>query len=81
MLCVFFKMAKFLNMSSNTILKHAFHFFPSDTLLSEDKMIDRMNMLMRGKGIKDLQFEHSDDPHGKGVNIGFGKPRRMLIAT
>ena len=81
MLWAFFKMANFLNMSSNTILKYAFHFFPSDTLLSEDKMIDRMNMVMCGKGIKDLQFEHSDDPHGKGVNIGFGKPRRMLVAT
>ena len=68
-------------MSSNTILKHIFHFFASDALLSEDKMIDRMSMLMRGKGIKDLQFEHSDDPHGEGVNIGLGKPRRMLVAT
>ena len=68
-------------MPSDTILKHIFHFFSSDKLLGVYKMVDRMNLLMWGIRIKDLKFEHPDDPHGEGVNHRLGEPGRILEAT
>jgi hypothetical protein len=59
----------FLNVPINTILKHIFYLYSYNTLLSKHEVIDRMDIFMGGKGIKDLKFKHPNDPHGHRIYI------------